>query len=394
MGKRKDRRSFERRLTTALIVLLAAVTLALGGYVAGWYANRARTREDAKRYQTMYTPQEAASTATVEPGMTTTPAGTPVVTATPGPTSSPMPTATITATPTVTITPTVTATPTPTPTPTATVTPTPTPTFTLTPAPTSTPTVTPTSTPTATPAPTATPLPTDPVAVDVPLTTPGADTLILSLPTPPPVQESFAALLAHNPDTVGYLELPDMLSLPVVQRLNDNDHYLTHSFDGVAAEEGALFLDGINRLTPEDDCLIVYGHNMKNGSMFGPLHLYGDGDYLRAHPLVRFDTLYENRTYVPVAAFAASTDPADARYFDVRQFLFDETGFELYTLRLQARSLWPCPVDLRYGDRLLLLVTCDYTAREGRFILALRQLRPDEEAEAVAQRVRESGRAG
>ena len=386
MGKRKDRRGIERRLTTALIVLLAAATLALGGYVAGWYANRARTREDAKRYQAMYVPQEAESTATAEPGATAAPAGTPVVTATPGPTSSPTPTAT--ATPTATIT----ATPTPTPAPTATVTPTPT--ATVTPTPTFTPTPAPTSTPTVTPAPTATPLPTDPVAVDVPLTTPGADTLILSLPTPPPVQESFAALLGHNPDTVGFLELPDMLSLPVVQRLDDNDYYLTHSFDGVAAEEGALFLDGINRLIPEDDCLIVYGHNMKNGSMFGPLHLYGDGDYMRAHPLARFDTLYENRTYVPVAAFAASTDPADARYFDVRQFLFDETGFELYTLRLQARSLWPCPVDLRYGDRLLLLVTCDYTAREGRFILAMRQLRPDEDPEAVAQRVRESGRAG
>ena len=65
--------------------------------------------------------------------------------------------------------------------------------------------------------------------------------------------------------------------------------------------------------------------------------------------------------------------------------MFDETQFELFTLKMQARSVYDVPVDLRYGDRLLLLVTCDYTNPEGRFILALRQLRPDEtEADAYA----------
>jgi len=93
---------------------------------------------------------------------------------------------------------------------------------------------------------------------------------------------------------------------------------------------------------------------------------------------VHFDTIYENRSYVAFAAFSASMVQGDSRYFDVRNFIFDEEGFDKFVLKLQSRSVFKSPVDVRYGDRLLLLVTCDYSNREGRFILALRQLRPDE----------------
>jgi sortase B len=217
-----------------------------------------------------------------------------------------------------------------------------------------------------------------PVAVDEPIPTPDSDTLVIALPTAPPVQDSFKALLAANPDTVGFLEIEEMLSLPVVQRPNDNEYYLDHSFEGAKALEGTLFLDGMNRLAPEDDCLIVYGHNMKNHTMFGRLSAYGDISHLHQHPVVHFDTIYENRSYVAFAAFSASMVQGDPRYFDVRNFIFDEDGFDKFVLKLQSRSVFKSPVDVRYGDALLLLVTCDYSNREGRFILALRQLRPDE----------------
>ena len=243
------------------------------------------------------------------------------------------------------------------------------------------PTPEPTSLPTLIPMPTPSPVPFGadmPVADDVLIPTPGADTLVFALPTAPPVQESFDALLALNPETVGFLEIEDMLALPVAQRENDNDYYLSHTFEGAEAQEGALFLDGMNRLIPEDDCLIVYGHNMKNKTMFGKLNAYGDLRYLRSHSVIRFDTLYENRRYVAFAAFTASMKPDNARYFDVRHFIFDEAEFDKFVLKLQSRSLYKSPIDVRYGDRLLLLVTCDYTRTQGRFILALRQLRPDE----------------
>ena len=220
--------------------------------------------------------------------------------------------------------------------------------------------------------------PSMPVVLDEPIPTPDAKTVLLSLPTPPPVQSSFNALLALNGETVGCLDMDGMLSLPVVQRLGDNSFYLDHNFEGADALEGTLFLDGMNRLVPEDDCLIIYGHNMKNGTMFGNLSAYAEVRHLQRHPIVHFDTLYENRSYVVFAAFSASMQPGDPKYFDVRQFIFDELDFEKFVLKLQSRSLHKVPLDVRYGDRLLLLVTCDYSQRDGRFILALRQMRKDE----------------
>ena len=352
MSKKSERqarrRRREKRFLTVVCVLLAAAVLGLGSYAAGWYAKRDRIERDARRYQAMYVTMPTAEPAvesTAEPNMTSTPEPTAVPTVEPTAVPTAVPTAENTETPTDT--------------------------------PAAEPTGTPAIAPAETPVPTLEP---EPVVVDVPLPTANEDTLMLSLPTPPPVQDSFSELLEHNPDTVGFLSIGGMLDLPVVQRRNDNDYYLDHNFDGEKADEGTLFLDGVNLLNPEDDCLIVYGHNMKNGTMFGMLSRFEDEDYARTHPSIRFDTLYENRAYIPFAAFTASMDLSDSHYFDVRNFLFDETQYELFVLRLQARSLWKSPVEVRYGDRLLLLVTCDYTNSEGRFILALRQLRPGETA--------------
>lgn len=249
------------------------------------------------------------------------------------------------------------------------------------------PTAQPTLSPTIAPAPTDEPLPS---IVDQPIATPDSGTLVISLPTNPPVQQSFADLLKLNPETIGFLRIDDLLSLPVVQRENDNSFYLTHNFEQSEADEGALFLDGMNRLSPEDDCLIIYGHNMHNGTMFGEIDRYTEADFLKAHPIVSFDTIYENRAYVPIAAFPASMNPDSGSYFDVRQIAFDEASFDLFLSRLKARSVVNIPVDAYYGDRLLLLVTCDYTKDDGRFILALRQLRAGETAAEAAAQIEKS----
>ncbi|MBQ8110814.1 MAG: class B sortase [Clostridia bacterium] len=380
-SKQARARQRRRRLTFACAALVL-IMLALCVYVVMWYFNRGRINRDNERYAQLY----GASAGNTSAPDTDVSAPTP----TPVPTETPTPV------------------PADTPTPAPADTPTPVPTETPTPAPAETPTPVPAETPTPVPADDSTarviavevtPVPTAepphpgedmPVAVDVPIPTPGSDTLVYALPTAPPVLDSFASLLALNPDTVGFLDLDGMLSQPVVQRENDNDFYLSHDFEGRQASEGTLFMDGMNRLVPEDDCLIVYGHNMKNNTMFGRLSAYGDIRYMRMHPVVRFDTLYEARSYVVFAAFVASMEPRDARYFDVRKFIFDDAEFDKFVLKLRGRSVFTSPVDVARGDRLLLLVTCDHTRNEGRFILALRQLRPGEAADEVARLAKQS----
>lgn len=313
----------------------ALIMLACIAYAASYFAEESRVRREGETYRAMYSPA---------PLDTEAPAAT--ATASPTPTQAATPTPGATATPTTIPTPDATATPAPTAAPTA--------------------------------SPTPTPLP---LVEDVPLPTPNEDTIVYALPTEPPPQESFAELLRYNPDTVGFLTIGETVDLPVVQRENDNEYYLTHAYSGEEAREGALFLDGANRLSDEN--LIVYGHNMRNGTMFGELSSFGEWEFLLENAVVRFDTLYENALYVPFAMFEASMDENDGHYFDVRQIVFDETSFELFVLKLRGRSVFDVPVEVEYGDQLLTLVTCSYNDDDGRYIVALRKLREGETEEEM-----------
>ena len=311
----------------------ALIMLACIAYAASYFAEESRVRREGETYRAMYSPAPLKTEA-------------PAATASPTPTQAATPTPGATATPTTIPTPDATATPAPTAAPTA--------------------------------SPTPTPLP---LVEDVPLPTPNEDTIVFSLPTEPPPQESFAELLRYNPDTVGFLTIGETVDLPVVQRENDNEYYLTHAYSGEEAREGALFLDGANRLSDEN--LIVYGHNMRNGTMFGELSSFGEREFLLKNAVVRFDTLYENALYVPFAMFEASMDENDGHYFDVRQIVFDETSFELFVLKLRGRSVFDVPVAVEYGDQLLTLVTCSYNDDDGRYIVALRKLREGETEEEM-----------
>lgn len=225
---------------------------------------------------------------------------------------------------------------------------------------------------------------------DVRLSTPDPDTIVYAFPTPPPVQESFSKLLALNPETVGYLTVGDMIALPVAQRENDNEFYLTHNFEGKKSDEGCLFLDGVNRLELSDKLLIVYGHNMKNGTMFGQLPNYEFKSVLNKNAVVSFDTIYENRRYVPFACFALNADPSDHSYMELRKFQFTIGQFDEYVAALKERSLLDIPVDVQYGDDVLILVTCNYSVDDGRFCVALRKLRDGEMEEAVRALVQQA----
>ncbi|MBQ3479260.1 MAG: hypothetical protein IJH25_13940, partial [Clostridia bacterium] len=338
-GHRSNHRRRKPRniVLTAFCVALAAILIGMGIYVAQWYLNLGRIRAEGERYARMYSGRDnAPATQPIQPVATPLPTTQPTDAPTAGPT--PVPTAETTTAPVPTKRPTPTPTRMPAIGPDADM-----PVVVDVPIPAGATAGIASNTPTpagpgagmsmaedapisaeaaeetaSTRSPVNPPDSDMPVPVDEPIPTPDSDTLVIALPTAPPIQLSFSRLLAENPDTVGFLEIGEMLSLPVVQRPNDNEYYLDHSFEGAKALEGTLFLDGMNRLAPEDDCLIVYGHNMKNRTMFGRLSAYGDISHLHQHPVVHFDTIYENRSYVAFAAFSASMVQGDSRYFDVR----------------------------------------------------------------------------
>lgn len=199
--------------------------------------------------------------------------------------------------------------------------------------------------------------------------------------TPVP-QEAFAQLLEANPDTVGYLIASDSIEFAVVQR--DNEYYLTHNFFGEEAVEGTAFMDQGNSIDPMDEHLLIHGHNMRDGSVFGDLDEFRDLDFLKENAVVTFNTIYEDRLYVPIAVFDISATPGDQNFMDMQVFNFEtDEDFMNFVNEAKDRSIFDIPVDVERGDQLLSLVTCSYTNDNGRLVVMLRALRDTETPDSI-----------
>ncbi len=111
----------------------------------------------------------------------------------------------------------------------------------------------------------------------------------------------FAALQRRNSDIHAWLEYPGIrdIDLPVVIR--DNTFYMTHDYLGRKNVSGSIFADQRNVFSPRDDNLVLYGHNMKNGTMFGKMYRLMDTDLFAKDPFFVLETAQQREVYVPYA---------------------------------------------------------------------------------------------
>ncbi|MDO4740053.1 MAG: class B sortase [Eubacteriales bacterium] len=198
------------------------------------------------------------------------------------------------------------------------------------------------------------------------------------------MQEQFAKLYEQNPDLVGWLKVNDDVEYPMVWR--DNQFYMDHDYNGRYNAGGWIFLDERNATDMSDDSLLIYGHNMKYGEMFGELDEYLNKDHLRANPIVEIQPIWskEKREYVVFALVDASMNPDHSTYIKITEFNFDtDEAMNEYIRMLQEASVYDIPIDTQAGDQLILLVTCSYEVPNGRLILCARQLREDESADEI-----------
>ena len=155
----------------------------------------------------------------------------------------------------------------------------------------------------------------------------------------------------------------------------DEESYLRRAFDGSGSDSGTPFLAA--------DCFagcgnyIVYGHNMKDGSMFADLLSYADPAFWEQHPAIRFDTLDEAGTYEVLAAFYADVALRDTgvevpfyQYTDLR----DAETFAAYLELVEGAALYDTGVTAEPGDQLLTLSTCSYRTSDERFVVAARRM--------------------
>lgn len=192
-------------------------------------------------------------------------------------------------------------------------------------------------------------------------------------------QESkFAQLYEKNPDFVGWLSISDTtLSYPVMQRPQEKDYYLRHSFEGEYSIYGVPYLDEECTLQPQSTNLIVYGHNMKTGIIFGCLTNYKEKSYYTQHPVITFDTLYGSAEYEVFAAFAI--DVTQDNTFAYNGFITaqSEKQFNAFVEQCLRRSDVNSGITPVYGDSLLTLSTCEYSTSDGRYVVVARKRNAD-----------------
>lgn len=185
----------------------------------------------------------------------------------------------------------------------------------------------------------------------------------------------YKKLVLENPDFAGWLTIAGTaVDYPVMHRPDDNDFYLFHNFDGKDDVNGLLVLDKRCAVDGTDDNVLIHGHNMKSGFMFGALKNYKSEDYYKAHPTVKFNSLYQENTYDIIAVFLSSVDETqdDFRYYDFIN-IYNEAEFDAYINGIKAKSLYDIPYTAMYGDHLITLSTCDYTKRDGRLVVVGRK---------------------
>lgn len=176
----------------------------------------------------------------------------------------------------------------------------------------------------------------------------------------------FEGLLAQNPDTAAWLELPGIgLSLPVVHT-SDNDYYLHHSFDGLANNNGCLFLAAQNSGDFSELYNIIFGHNIHNGAMFGRLGQYADAGFWAENPAFFLYTPAGDYTCRVFSCHAAQD--GDAVYT-----VGWETGgeYDAFLAELCALSDYDTGVVPEPGSRVLTLSTCasSYAGNAKRYVV-------------------------
>ena len=186
------------------------------------------------------------------------------------------------------------------------------------------------------------------------------------------VLPSFKKLLEINPDTVGYIRINDTLVDYPVVKTTDNDFYLTHDFYKNESKSGTIMMDYHNKVTPQGHSgnMILYGHNMAVGTFFAPLNeywrtMYDSYDepsksFYKEHPIIRFDTLYEQAEWKIFAFGIYNVDESRGEVFgyNLKYDFTSEDDFNDFMINIMDRSDIFTDVDLKYGDDILTLSTC------------------------------------
>ena len=184
-------------------------------------------------------------------------------------------------------------------------------------------------------------------------------------------------LSKENSDIVGWIEIEGTnINYPVLQG-EDNNFYMNRNFQKEESVYGSLFLDADFDWNNPSSNLLIYGHNIQDGSMFHNLLNYADEEYYKEHPNIRFTTAEEDATYEIIAAFRSRVYyKSEQDVFRYYYFVNPESKeeYDEFVENAKEASLYDTGKTAEYGDQLITLSTCSYHTEDGRFAVVGRKV--------------------
>ena len=185
-------------------------------------------------------------------------------------------------------------------------------------------------------------------------------------------QQKYGALFEQNQDFIGWISIDGTnVNYPVMQTPDNPDYYLKHSFEKSYSDYGVPYIDEACALGISNN-IVVYGHHMRNGSMFADICKYTDKSFYEEHKIIKFDTLSTLGEYEVVAVFKFDTNNESFKFNEYTTM--DEAQFNEFMENVHSRQLYDTGVDVEYGDELLTLSTCEYTYKNGRFVVVAKKV--------------------
>lgn len=189
-------------------------------------------------------------------------------------------------------------------------------------------------------------------------------------PTEPSILPELLPIYELNADTVGWITVPDTkIDYPVMQTPDRPDYYLKRNFNRTWSDWGAIYAEEACDISLPSDNITLYGHHMKDGSMFAGLDKYKKQAFWETHQTFSFDTLYERHTYQIWAVFKTSGNAGEGFPYHTFSDAASEEEFNDFVETVKSMEFYPTGITPQYGDKLLTLSTCEYSLNNGRFVV-------------------------
>ena len=176
------------------------------------------------------------------------------------------------------------------------------------------------------------------------------------------------------PDLIGWVKIEGTsIDLPVMQTVDD--FYLHNNIDGEEDINGTLFLDSRDDVSHSMN-LIVYGHNMRSGAMFGSLKQYLDDGFVAKHKQIQFDSIYEKGTYEVLYVCLTKVgyqDEPEYKYYNFIQPKSPEE-FDAYFETIRACAVYDSKQEVTEEDKFLTLSTCNSYIEDGRLFVVAKKI--------------------